>query len=131
MTIEYTHKTQYGHKARILCDNLQSENNYVVAITSNAGDSESIYLFKKDAHGNISNGALILTEASAWDDVPVDTPIWVRNTEAHSWARRHFFKYRFGKVFAWDDGKTSHTVSSSSTEYSSWNYATLEKPDGN
>lgn len=131
MTIEYTHKTQYGHKARILCDDLQSENNYVVALTSNDGDSESIFLFKKDANGSLSNGALILTEASPWDDVPVDTPIWVRNKEDRPWSKRHFYKYKFGKVFAWDQGKTSHSVDDNSVQYSSWNYATLEKPDGN
>lgn len=131
MTIQYTHKTQYGNKARILCDNLQSEHNYVVAIKQNANESESVYFFQKDAYGNLTTGALTLTEASPWDDVPVDTPIWVRRIPGSPWVKRHLCMYKDGCVFAWDDGKTSHTVDVKELQYCRWEYATLENPNGN
>lgn len=42
-----------------------------------------------------------------WSEVPVDTPIKVRNTNEGMWQYRHFAKYKGGKVYSWCNGKTS------------------------
>lgn len=45
-----------------------------------------------------------------WSEIPVDTPILVKNFERDSWRRRYFAKYENGKVYAWDGGRTSWSV---------------------
>lgn len=55
--------------------------------------------------------------------VAVDTPILVRDSENGGWRKRHFAKYKNGKVFTWGSGKTSWS------DYDGcmydWNYAKL------
>lgn len=45
-----------------------------------------------------------------WSEIPVDTPILVKNFERDLWRRRYFAKYENGKVYAWDGGRTSWSV---------------------
>ena len=63
-----------------------------------------------------------------WSKVAVDTPILVRNSKNETWYKRYFAKYEDGKVYAWNDGKTSW---SSTGDNISWSYAKLaeEKRD--
>lgn len=56
-----------------------------------------------------------------WSKVTVDTPIFVRNSEDEKWKSRHFGKYVEGVVYAYDDGRTSHTGSI----ITAWSYAKL------
>ena len=42
-----------------------------------------------------------------WSEVPVDTPIFVRNSIEEVWKCRYFAEYKDGKVYTWRDGKTS------------------------
>ena len=42
-----------------------------------------------------------------WSKVAVDTPILVRDSENRGWHKRHFAKYKNGKVFTWGSGQTS------------------------
>ena len=44
-----------------------------------------------------------------WYKVAVDTPILVKNSKNENWHERHFAKYVNGRVYAWNDGKTSWT----------------------
>lgn len=60
-----------------------------------------------------------------WSKVPVDTPIWVRDLESDIWRRRHFGKYKNGKVYAFDNGGTSWSGSCAA----SWNHAKLATDD--
>ena len=59
-----------------------------------------------------------------WSTVEIDTPIYVKKFESMDWVPRHFAKYENYKVYAWLDGKTSHSVNDN-TEMSEWNYARL------
>lgn len=59
-----------------------------------------------------------------WSKVAVDTPVLVRDSKNDGWENRHFAKYENGKVFAWDDGKTSWT--SADVDKVWWKYAKLE-----
>ena len=56
-----------------------------------------------------------------WSKVAVDTPIFVRSSIEEDWSRRHFAKYKDGKVCAWSYGKTSW----SEETFSAWKYAKL------
>lgn len=58
-----------------------------------------------------------------WSKVPVDTPILVKNNHDDEWFHRHFAKFEDGVVYAWDDGKTSWSLSSLGKV--DWKYAKL------
>ena len=59
-----------------------------------------------------------------WEKVEVDTPVMVRMRDRDLWTCRHFAKYENGKVYAWDNGKTSWS-NCISDEPSYWKYAKL------
>ena len=42
-----------------------------------------------------------------WDEVEVDTKVLVRDRPYNEWLKRHFAKYENGKVYVFDDGRTS------------------------
>lgn len=46
-------------------------------------------------------------EAINWENIPLDTPIMVRDFDSESWVMRYFAFYKFGKVYCWFDGHTS------------------------
>ena len=56
-----------------------------------------------------------------WSKVPVDTPILVRMNCEMNWVVRHFAKYFDNKIYAWNNGMTSHTIK----DASAWEYAKL------
>lgn len=58
-----------------------------------------------------------------WSKVPVDTPIFVRDSEGLGWHKRHFAKYENGKVSTWSGGQTSWTSRDVNTIV--WQYAKL------
>ena len=59
-----------------------------------------------------------------WSKVPVDTPIWVRNSEDKEWRPRYFAKYEGGLVHSWYRGTTSWSANADTVF---WNYAKLAK----
>ena len=59
-----------------------------------------------------------------WSKVEVDTPILVRTVEGAEWFKRHFAKYEDGRVFVWNNGKTSWTAPDDEL-ITDWNYAKL------
>ena len=66
-----------------------------------------------------------------WNEVKIDTPIWVKQREDsewynEEWERRYFAKFEDGVVYAWDDGQTSWTAHNTMT---SWNYAKLAETE--
>lgn len=61
-----------------------------------------------------------------WSKVPIDTPILVRDEDNDEWSRRYFAGVCHGRVYGWDDGKTSWSVSSKE-ECTYWEYAMLAK----
>ena len=64
-----------------------------------------------------------------WSKVTVDTPILVRDHEDSVWTRRHFAKYKNGKIYAWSGGFTSWSVAGSFA-VSDWKYAKLAESEG-
>lgn len=60
-----------------------------------------------------------------WSKVPVDTKILVKEYTSEDWEKRHFAKYEDGKIYAYDDGKSSFTTD----VIVSWSYGKLYKGD--
>lgn len=63
-----------------------------------------------------------------WSKVAVDTPILVKAVKSYSWWGRYFAKYENGKVFAWSDGRTSWS-STSTDDVTYWKYAKLAETE--
>ena len=61
-----------------------------------------------------------------WNKVEVNTPILVRDYEDVEWEKRHFAKYKDGRVYVWDGGRTSWT----SNKTYIWKYAKLAEMGG-
>lgn len=59
-----------------------------------------------------------------WSKVPVNARIVISNDNTR-WYNRHFAKYESGEVYAWEDGRTSHTTDKAI----SWEYARLVEVD--
>ena len=62
-----------------------------------------------------------------WSKVKVDTPILVRDDEDGEWQKRHFARFKNGKVYAWHDGLTSWSAIGECER--SWKYAKLAESE--
>ena len=60
-----------------------------------------------------------------WSKVEVDTPILVRVRKFDPWEVRYFAKYEDGKVWYWDNGRTSYTANN----VYDWGIAKLPTPE--
>lgn len=88
-----------------------------------------IYKPLEVAKDNILQAELLWERGVEWENVSVDTPIFVRDNEGASWMRRHFAFYREGKVYAFAEGLTSFTSQDCNLRATEtqWNYAKLAK----
>ena len=127
MTIEYTHRTPDGCKARIICTNRVSETYPVVALVASPlegyGGVENIVYLTHDLCTTVtesgSSGKSYLKKYSPWDDVEVDAPVWVKQRAAgqsYVYIPRHFARYEDGVVMVWMNGLTSHSVPKGGSE---------------
>ena len=64
-------------------------------------------------------------ETIDWSKVPVDTKILVSDN-GKTWFKRHFDKYKNGKIYTWVDGKTSFSARNND-DVIGWKYAKLYK----
>lgn len=118
MSQKYTHRTTDGRLARILCTDRGHPTHPVVALAAFPGDgSESTIYLTNDLCKTVSDAGYwptpFLNEISVWDDVAVDTPVWVIREVGTGieYVPYHFAGYIKGCVKVWRDGCTSHTVS--------------------
>ena len=56
-----------------------------------------------------------------WNEIKIDTPIMVRDSENGDWFKRYFAEYKNGKIYTWDNGHTSWETS----RMIEWKYAKL------
>lgn len=63
-----------------------------------------------------------------WSKVKVDTPILVRESEQNPWLKRHFAKFKGGKVYAWNSGKTFWSIEDK-IGMLCWKYAKLAESE--
>lgn len=59
-----------------------------------------------------------------WSKVPVDTKIYVRDFDNGFWIPRHFARFEYGKIVAWNDGATSFSIDDFDN-VSKWNQGKL------
>lgn len=59
-----------------------------------------------------------------WSEVPVDTPVLVKDYENNSWKKRYFAYFQYDKVYTWGNGATSWS-SERSGSVTPWMYAKL------
>lgn len=59
-----------------------------------------------------------------WSKVPVDTKVFVRDSDSDPWKPRYFAKFEGGKIFTWTNGATSFSRNSV-CDYSWWNQGKL------
>ena len=45
-----------------------------------------------------------------WSKVPVDTKVYVRDSDSDPWKPRYFAKFEDGKIFVWINGATSFSA---------------------
>ena len=46
-----------------------------------------------------------------WSKVPVDTKVFVRDSDSESWCPRYFARFKNGGIFTWTNGATSFSRS--------------------
>ena len=63
-----------------------------------------------------------------WTKVPVDIPIYVRDSEEGEWFPQYFSGFVNGRVRAWGGGKTSFSAKNKLSNTISWNFAKLKDP---
>lgn len=61
-----------------------------------------------------------------WSKIPVDTPIFVRNSENNPWEKRYFAEFVNGGIYAFYRGQTSWSTEGPSIR---WDYAKLVDSD--
>lgn len=59
-----------------------------------------------------------------WSKVPVDTKVYVRDSDSEPWKPRYFAKFEDGKIFTWTNGATSFSRDSV-CDSSWWNQGKL------
>lgn len=135
MTIEYTHRTAEGRKARIVCDNRASAEFPVVALIYNEEmQEESLIVLGANLSiaGSSASSAKetpFLIERSIWDEVPKDAPVWVTGRFSGKVVPRHFAEYNNGTVYVYPDGLTSHSAVASCPVGYSPDIVHLTKPE--
>ena len=110
-----TYLTRDGRKVRILCTDVVNDYSVVGAIIVNKKKEEKVIRYTKcgNRHKDTTSKSDLVSEYSIWDNVEVDTPIFVKKIQDKNWKPRYFAKHEDGKVFAWAFGKTSFTTDSS------------------
>lgn len=138
MTINYTHRTPQGHKARIICADFQHctnsyqplENLCAIAavLDLDITGAESLVFLTQDLRKTSTSPEPWLTEYNHWQDVAIDTPVWCRDDDDGEWFARHFSGInQDGEITAWGNGRTSHT----DDKKIPWSQMTLTNPTTN
>ena len=115
-----------GRKGRIICTDRASKDVPCVGLVVWDGH-EVISNYEKDGTG--TNNCDLVREYDPLGELPVDTPVWVRDDPDGEWKPRHYagYKNEYGRYVAFMDGKTSH--SSGDGLKIGWGYMTNVNPN--
>lgn len=115
-----------GRKVRITCTDMKGEGAPCGGLVD-CGLYEAIYSYGKDGAG--LNSSDLVREYDPLEELPVDTPVWVRDYPEEEWNPRHYAGYKDerGRYVAFFDGKTSHSSRGDSTM--SWYCMTNVNPN--
>lgn len=140
MSINYTHRTQQGHKARIISTDFQhGDYNFdtqpcvvaaVLDLDPDITGAESLVFLTQDLRKTATSPDPWLTEYNPWQDVAIDTPVWVRDFDCDKWVAAHFSGvHHGGALFTCPNGATSH--SERNGLMIPWRQMTLTNPNTN
>ena len=115
-----------GRKVRIICTDRASKDVPCVGLVD-WGWYEAIDSYGKDGAGLTSSD--LVREYDPLEELPVDTPVWVRDDPDGEWKPRHYagYKNECGRYVAFMDGKTSHSSGDGLTIV--WDYMTNVNPN--
>lgn len=126
-----TYKSRDGRAVRVLCVDrkaIRVGGESVVALVSNEDGYEDSVILHSDGRywGTLGDSEYDIFEHSPWEDVKVDTKIYVRDEATDEWVPRHFAFYDKTecRVNAFCHGESSFT-SSGAGEHVSWVFAKL------
>jgi len=107
--MKYTHKSEGGILARCICEDALHNGVHKKVWLVKMPDSENELLDYSDAYNVSYCFKRTFVEHSKWDDVKVDTPIWVYMQNQPP-MKRHFAKaMQNGEACYFVSGKTSHS----------------------
>ena len=104
-----TYLTREGNKVRIVCDDRKGTHSVIGLMRKSSNGNDGVVSFTATGryHSNNEESKLDLVEEySFWNNVEVDTPIYVRNSDNNDWLPRYFAKYEDGMVHVWAYGAT-------------------------
>ena len=93
--------------------NLKNFNNYLINCLFDEIEITKVYDLSEYAHMSLEfsteHRELLwgIEDEIDWNKVEVDTKVLVRDRPYNEWLKRHFAKYENGKVYVFDDGRTS------------------------
>jgi hypothetical protein len=125
-------ETVWGPGKIVLTNN---KNPYPVMVTLDNSDAAEMYTADGRYVTHEKRPTLFLapfewpTQDHPLLDLPVDTPIMVRNHEYESWGHRHFAAWKYGKVTTFTDGRTSFTENVT-IDWEQWRLPTEEELKG-
>lgn len=96
---------------RIICTDKASKLQCVALYTDHRGD-EGLLLVSDDGLNCWGVKCIEEVPESDWSKVEVDAPIWIKiRSDSRDYSRRHFAEFKYGYVYFYGDGLTSHTGS--------------------
>ena len=121
------YRTREGAPVRILC--VDREGDYpVIGLVHNTNIVIYTEIGMHYRSGNPDKYDLF--EYNPADDLKVDQPIWVRDTNDREWVPRHFKGVApNGNVQCWTDGRTSHTTSTDCADHMEWMHWSATNPN--
>ena len=93
--------------------NLKNFNNYLINCLFDEIEITKVYDLNEYAFSSLEfsteNRDLLwsIEDKVDWNKVEVDTKVLVRDRPYNEWLKRHFAKYEDGKVYVFNDGRTS------------------------
>ena len=97
-----------GRKVRIICTDRTGMGAPCLGLVDLDGQ-EAINSYEKDGTG--LDYCALVRECDPLGELPVDTPVWVRDFPEEEWKPRHYagYKDKRGRYVAFEGGRTSHS----------------------
>jgi len=99
-----------NNKVRVIC--VDKKSNYgktIVGLVMGKDKTETVrtYFIDGTSSEDITNPKDLIREYSIWDDVAIDTKIYVRDDKNDNWDRVYFAEYKDSAVYSFVNGGTS------------------------
>lgn len=106
------YKSSEGRVIRIVCVD-RNDPLPVVGIYHNPLDprkTEGVICLDPQGQNGSWPSCTLVSEVSEWDDVPMDTIVWVSGGGGPNWVPRYFYKVIGGRPWVFDNGASSLTA---------------------